>query len=818
MSASKKKNSHADVPKKQPILPPTHGGGKRAPLNATYFRYFPYVLIVGAVGVFYWPIVSAQGWLWNDFPEQNFVYRLFAAVSLHQGVFPFWNPYVFSGMPFFADVQAAVLYPLNLLLTPFAGADWLSPLLVEYQIVLHIVFGGIFMFWLCRDFRCSRSASLIGAVTFMFCGFCTTHIFHTNLVLTAVWFPLIVMLFRRMLERQSLIYLGLCALALASAFLAGYPQLMLHFYYWLGAYALFSIFIRPIEKKTTLRTKGIQASLFVALVALSVGTTSVQLLPTNELGNNSARPSLEFKASCEGSLHPYRLVTLLVPKFFGTPNEAYWGIGANDVRPGVHTYWETAAYCGILPLLLALFAAFFVRTPMTLFLSIVAGISLLLSMGDSAGLYKLAYTFMPGMDRFRVPGRFAFMLSFSVSILAAFGLQKLMSLDWRDDEKKRKLLVRIAVGISVAAVVGALAVSSGMLKDWVSSFMHSSGAFGADGRSIANYVEQTVYPALCGAWWTFALLAVASGALLVLRFTGRISARTTAMAAFAVVVVDMLVYGYGYASSPSSPDDMYRKTPLVSELQDQLRNGFFRVNSRDSKPGTTDLGGPHMAFQKNQGSVHRLFLMEGYNPLRLRHEIAERNPHALDILNVKYAIQVDEATGSMGLAPNPTYFPRARMVYRYSVVADDSLIPPMLWSSTFDHRGTVLLEKPLSMASYDGTDTIPWRADITSYGLNELSLSVETKRDGLLVLSEIHYPCWKATVDGKPAPLVRADYALRAILVPAGSHSVRCYYDDAMFRKGGVISIVSLAALFTIMGVGLLMAKRKKNAPQEQVA
>jgi len=71
---------------------------------------------------------------------------------------------------------------------------------------------------------------------------------------------------RRMLERQSLIYLGLCALALASAFLAGYPQLMLHFYYWLGAYALFSIFIRPMEKKTTLRTKSIQASLFVALV------------------------------------------------------------------------------------------------------------------------------------------------------------------------------------------------------------------------------------------------------------------------------------------------------------------------------------------------------------------------------------------------------------------------------------------------------------------------------------------------------------------------------------------------------------------------
>ena len=343
-------------------------------------RLLPYGLIAIAVTIFYWPILSAGGWLWNDFPEQNFIYRLFAAVSLKQGVFPFWNPYVFSGMPFFADVQAAVLYPLNLLLTPFASADWLSPLLVEYQIIGHILLAGIFMYWLCRDLGIGAAASVLGSFVFMFSGTMTAHIFHSNLIQTAAWFPLIIFLFRRMMERRSLLYLGLAGLALATAFLAGYPQLMLYTYYWLGIYGLFIMFRRTGEKRFAVAPRAVQGGLFAALIALSVGMTAIQLLPTNELGNNSSRPSLEFHESCEGSLYPYRFVTAVVPKFFGLPNDAYWGIGPDDVRGGVHYYWETAVYCGIIPLLLAGVALIFSRTPMVMFLAIMAFVSFLLSM------------------------------------------------------------------------------------------------------------------------------------------------------------------------------------------------------------------------------------------------------------------------------------------------------------------------------------------------------------------------------------------------------------------------------------------------------
>ena len=169
----------------------------------TYKNFVPVVLLFALAAIYYWPVLSIKGFLWNDFIEQNFPYRLFAAVSLKQGVLPFWNPYVFSGMPFFADVQAAVLYPLNLMLTLFASHEWLDPIIVEYQVIFHVVLAGAFMFLLARSWGCGRMAGVLSAATFMFCGFFTAHIFHVNLIETAAWFPLIIWLFDRTIKSSA---------------------------------------------------------------------------------------------------------------------------------------------------------------------------------------------------------------------------------------------------------------------------------------------------------------------------------------------------------------------------------------------------------------------------------------------------------------------------------------------------------------------------------------------------------------------------------------------------------------------------------------
>ncbi len=797
---------------------------------------FPPAIFFFVTAVFYWPILAGKGFLWNDFLEQNFVYRLFAAVSLKQGVMPFWNPYVFSGMPFFADVQAAVLYPLNLALTVFAAKDWISPVLVEYQVILHIAMAGCFMYLLARDFGAGKSGAILSGITFMFCGFFTAHIFHVNLVQAAAWFPLAIFLFKRAIDRVSLFYMSMTALCLSVIFFCGYPQLMVHMYYWLSAYYLFGLIVRLREKipfqatprsapgaelpadvplqglypaSTRLLPEVKRAFLFAGLVALAIGISGVQMLTTQELAKNSVRPKLEFNESCEGSFRPYRFITMIVPNYFGRPQKnAYWGVSDSDVRGGVHNYWETAIYTGIVPLALAVMAPFVVRTPLSLFLSIMGLLSVLLAMGNSFFLYGLAFKFLPALNAFRIPGRFAFMFSISVSLLSGLGMTWLQRTGPRHPAKPRFLLERILLGASGFFIVIGFLYATGFFKQGIVDFLVSSGNYGSNGRQIAEYVDRQIYPVVVKGVWIFCGLFAACAALCVARLSAKLSARTAALVLCAVTFFDFMAFGYGFAEGKIDPNVMYEKSSAIEQLQQMLQTEFFRINARDSNPGTDDLGGPDMVFRKNQGSVHRLFLMEGYNPLRLKRQLVNRKEKTLDILNVKFAISVDPARGTLGLAPHTGYFPRCRMVYDYIVQPDENRILPALYDSAFDHRKTVVLEeKPFMPPDSSAYDT-SWSCRITDYTLNSMEMDVTTPKSGLLVLSEIYYPSWKAVVDGKPAQVFRADYALRAIPLEKGRHRVSCFFSTDVFRKGLMLSLVSLFCTLALGVIGMI----KKNS------
>jgi uncharacterized membrane protein YfhO len=81
---------------------------------------------------------------------------------------------------------------------------------------------------------------------------------------------------------------------------------------------------------------------------------------------------------------------------------------------------------------------------------------------------------------------------------------------------------------------------------------------------------------------------------------------------------------------------------------------------------------------------------------------------------------------------------------------------------------------------------------VVGFASNEITIEVNAAADGLLVLSEIHYPGWRAIVDDQPAPVVRADQLLRGIPVPAGRHIVKVWYAPNSARIGLIISALSL--------------------------
>jgi uncharacterized membrane protein YfhO len=106
-------------------------------------------------------------------------------------------------------------------------------------------------------------------------------------------------------------------------------------------------------------------------------------------------------------------------------------------------------------------------------------------------------------------------------------------------------------------------------------------------------------------------------------------------------------------------------------------------------------------------------------------------------------------------------------------------------------RTAVLDRAPQPAPATDARGT----AQILAYAPNRSAVQVNASGGALLVLSEVFYPGWVATLDGVPTEIYRADAALRAVVVPAGDHLVEMVYQPVLFQVGAAVTLITLAAL-----------------------
>jgi hypothetical protein len=168
----------------------------------------------------------------------------------------------------------------------------------------------------------------------------------------------------------------------------------------------------------------------------------------------------------------------------------------------------------------------------------------------------------------------------------------------------------------------------------------------------------------------------------------------------------------------------------------------------------------------------------------------------LDLLNVRYIIvptKVGSDQGSLQrfkknhptvysderveIVENQDALPRAWIVHSAQKATPKEALKS-LKTGKVDPRKTALLEGSLPKLAKpkDASDDL---ASVTSYEDDRISIRTSTDAAGLLVLSEVYYPAWKAYIDGEPAPIHRANQLLRAVPVPAGEHVVEMRHESS---------------------------------------
>jgi hypothetical protein len=368
-------------------------------------------------------------------------YKAYAAEVVRQGHLPLWNPYLFMGVPFLANAQTALFYPLNFPLY------WLPvPKMVSYSIVLHVFLAGLFAYSYARlSLGLRRWGAWLAAAVFAFSGFVGAQVEHVNQLNCSVWLPLLFLLFDlargnslgclanihpslpgrgrgrvdptptltlplrgRGGKRSRWLSVLLAGLVVGFQFTAGHTQSSYITLFALGVYAVFPVlWIWNRRGKKGLWAE-VGRSLLVCLLVVFIGLAlaAVQLLPTLELSRLSVRGGgLSYREAVSFSLKPRLLLLSLLPTF-----------GGEEV------FSEYVAYLGIVALALALLGVLFQRrNPARPFLIFLTALGLFLGLGAYNPFYFVLYKLVPGFDLFRAPARWLYLYTFGGAMLAGLG-------------------------------------------------------------------------------------------------------------------------------------------------------------------------------------------------------------------------------------------------------------------------------------------------------------------------------------------------------------------------------------------------------------
>ncbi len=742
-------------------------------------HFLPYIVLTAATVVFFWEIISRQYFLWEDILYQYYPFNYFLFKNLRHFTLPVWNPYMFAGMPFLADIQTQVFYPLSWLLAFISNSSqsyvfWL----VELKAIVHLLLGAIGFYLLMRELKLSYYSGIIAGITFAFSGFMVTHIIHLTLVSTFAWFPLVLMFFYRTLREQRLRDATATALCLGLANLAGHPQMTLHIVYALILLFILHIIFNWHTAQRLLFKKHLP--LLILTIILGFAISAAAYIPSYRYSLHTVREMMTFAESAGTSLPLWFLITIFVPKFFGSiaggtvETVPFW------IDPAPYTYWETCLYVGVISIVLAFIGLISGNNNRRWQFGILALIALLLALGRFTPIYRIAFEILPGINRFRIPARFVNLFITAIAFLAGLGMETILH---HDIKKDRRIFAPILSCVAYALLILFALLSGILLKPFPAL---------KDALVFTSSLNQTLI------MLAFIIIGTAL-IILTLRYPKR--KHLLASLIIALAFFDLYQFGHRFSLGTVAPEQFYPPRPFINRLIEEQKTEPFRINART---------GSNMILQRNEGLLWELELLEGYTPLKLIDYITFEIPvdRRNDLLNVKYRIQIDSLRGTIGLVPNPTLLPRFWLADSWIVVPDRTEILKTLSDPEFDYRRVVILEKEPLIEQKDLADSIlTEEVKLVKRTPERIELEVQNSRPALLVLSEIYYPEWRATVDGKPVEILRADYCLRALPLSPGIHRVITYHDRTWINLGILISALASLATILILTVPLSRGK-----------
>jgi hypothetical protein len=167
--------------------------------------------------------------------------------------------------------------------------------------------------------------------------------------------------------------------------------------------------------------------------------------------------------------------------------------------------------------------------------------------------------------------------------------------------------------------------------------------------------------------------------------------------------------------------------------------------------------------------------------------------------------------GPLALFEYTGALPRAKLYSQWLVITNDDEALAKLADPAFDPVSTVIASDPISAPATNSPTTTPASVEILSYAPKNIELKSNASMPTVLLLNDRYDPEWKVFVDEQPARLLRANYIMRGVQVPAGQHAIRFHYEPSL--QGMKVTLAAM--IIGLMLCAFLAASRRK--PQDGV-
>ncbi len=719
-------------------------------------------------------------------------YRVYAARAVRAGRLPLWSGSNYCGSPFLAANQTAVFSPYRLL-----DYLWPGPITIAWgQLAKALVAGvGAFLYFR-RTLGLGRTAALIGGWCFPLCGFLVLWSSHPQSAV-ASWLPWVLLAADATARgRSRMAPLGL-ALATAAALLSGHAATGAHVLAAGGLQALFSLVDERRRADGGALTRG---GLGVAAgFVLGVALSAPQTLPTLEY----LRSSLRVAARAEGFVATPPVGLSALPQVVLPYYEGATRTGAVALR-GVRQESAATAYAGFLLALVAGPLALLARRRSRLLLPAALA---LLGLAQVLDLPLLATALDSWPASALRNNRLTLFAGFGLLSLGALGLDALVA----GARVRRRFALLAALPVAIAGLLSfqrALAPPAALDRA-----LAGAGPAGALVRQW--FVDMSAWGA------ALALLALGCWVLIARRSASRALVWLVGGLCLAELVVSALdVFPL------SDPALYYPRLPVLTRLAAAPPGRICGVAclppNLNQMAGLSDVRGYDGADPERIVDLLERLAQPGGPPspeYARTLMLVPRVPSPLaDLLGLRYLVY--RGRPPAGVHPylsgddyfvllNPKALPRTWVPRRAEVVADAAERLRRLTDPGFDPRGAALVEAPAGLPEALVQGGARGSARLIQDQDERVVIAAEMETEGLVVLSDRWDAGWRASVNGREAPVLRVDHALRGVVVPRGRSTVEMRYQPASLRLG----LAAFAAALVLGALWAAWATRRAREP-----